>query len=78
MKIVIAPDSYKGSLTAEAVAECVERGIKKIYEKAYTVKIPMAATSGLPLITKEERNPLKATTYGTEELIKHALYMGCR
>ena len=42
MKIIIAPDSYKGSLSAKAVAECIERGIKKIYKKAHVVKIPMA------------------------------------
>lgn len=127
MKIVIAPDSYKGSLTAKAVADSIERGIKKIYEKANTIKIPMAdggegtvqslvdgtegkiikvkvkgpllkeveafygilgdgktaviemaAASGLLLVTKEERNPLKTTTYGTGQLIKNALDMGCR
>ncbi|MFT5873516.1 MAG: glycerate kinase [Clostridium sp.] len=127
MKIVIAPDSYKGSLTAQVVADCMERGIKKIYPKAYIVKIPMAdggegtvqslvdgtegkiikvevkgpllkevkafygilgdgktaviemaAASGLPLITKEEGNPMKTTTYGTGQLIKNALDRGCR
>lgn len=127
MKIVVAPDSFKGSLTAKAVAEAIESGIKSVYEKANIIKIPMAdggegtvqslvdgsrgkiikvkvkgpllkevdafygilgdgktaviemaAASGLPLIAKEERNPLKTTTYGTGELIKHALNMGCR
>ncbi len=29
MKIIIAPDSYKGSLTALEVAENIETGIKK-------------------------------------------------
>lgn len=43
-----------------------------------TAVIEMAAASGLPLLTKEERDPLKATTYGTGELIKHALDLGCR
>jgi glycerate kinase len=38
----------------------------------------MAAASGLPLLKREERNPLKTTTYGTGELIKDALNRGCR
>ena len=42
MKIVIAPDSYKGSLTDKAVADSIERRIEKIYEKANTIKIPIA------------------------------------
>lgn len=40
--------------------------------------IEMAAASGLPLIRREERNPLKTTTFGTGELIKHALDHGVR
>ena len=40
--------------------------------------IEMAAASGLPLISVEERNPMKTTTYGTGELIKDALSRGCR
>lgn len=42
MKIVIAPDSFKGSLTAKEVADYIENGIKKIKPKANTVKIPLA------------------------------------
>lgn len=40
--------------------------------------IEMAAASGLPLIGREERNPLKTTTYGTGELIRDALDRGFR
>lgn len=127
MKIVIAPDSYKGSLTAKQVAESIERGIRRIFDKAEIVKVPMAdggedtvqalvdstkgeiiqvnvkgplldnveafygilgdgstaviemaAASGLPLIPRDKRNPMITTTYGTGELIKHALDRGCR
>ena len=42
MKIVIAPDSYKGSLTALEVAENIEIGIKKAIPEAEIVKVPMA------------------------------------
>ena len=43
-----------------------------------TAVIEMASASGLPLITKEMRNPRKTTTYGTGELIKDAIKRGCR
>ena len=38
----------------------------------------MAAASGLPLIRRDERNPMRTTTYGTGELIRHALDLGLR
>jgi glycerate 2-kinase len=126
MKIVIAPDSFKGSLTALEVAESIEKGIKNIDKSIETVIIPMAdggegtvqslidasggkiitvsvqdplcrtinsfygimgdgvtaviemaAASGLPLLTNEEKNPLLTSTFGTGELIKDALDRGC-
>lgn len=43
-----------------------------------TAVIEMAAASGLPLLSGEERNPLKTTTYGTGELLRAALDKGCR
>ena len=39
--------------------------------------IEMAAASGLPLVPESLRNPLNTTTYGTGELILHALDNGC-
>jgi len=41
-----------------------------------TAVIEMAAASGLPLVPKAKRNPLKTTTYGTGELILSALEHG--
>ena len=38
--------------------------------------IEMAAASGLPLLTHEERNPLRTSTYGTGQLVLHALRNG--
>lgn len=127
MKIVIAPDSFKGSLTAKAVAENIKIGIERVSKDmeiqcvpmadggegtvqslvdatggkiievevtgplldkvdafygilgdGKTAVIEMAAASGLPLVSEEKRNPMITTTYGTGELIKHALDMGCR
>ncbi len=40
--------------------------------------IEMAAASGLPLIRRDERNPSRTTTFGTGELILHALDGGIR
>jgi len=42
MKIVIAPDSYKESLTAMEVANAVEAGFKQVMPNATYVKLPMA------------------------------------
>lgn len=127
MKIIIAPDSFKGSLSALDVCENIEKGIKKVFGDAEIVRVPMAdggegtvqslvdatggktinlkvkgpllkevdafygilgdgntaviemaSTSGITLLTKEERNPMKTTTYGTGQIIKHALNLGCR
>jgi len=127
MKIVIAPDSYKGSLSALEVAQAIQKGIKKVDNGIETVLVPMAdggegtvqslvdasegriveclvhdplfrkiksfygimgdgktaviemaAASGLPLLTPDEYNPLKTTTYGTGELIKDAIIRGCQ
>lgn len=127
VKIIIAPDSFKGSLSATEVANAIEKGIRKVDGNIDTIKVPMAdggegtveslveatvgkyikvkvndplmrkidavygmlgdnktaviemaQASGLPLLKVEERNPMKTTTYGTGELIKHALENGCR
>ena len=127
MKFVIAPDSFKGSLTALEVADSIEKGIKKIFEDSIIEKVPMAdggegtvqslvdstggkiinlkvkgpalkevnafygilgdgktaiiemaAASGLPLLSAEEKNPAITTSYGTGELIKDSLDRGCR
>lgn len=42
MKIVIAPDSFKESLTALQVADAIEAGMREIWPDATYVKVPMA------------------------------------
>lgn len=42
MKIVIAPDSFKESLSALAVADAIETGLRRVLPDAHIVKIPMA------------------------------------
>ena len=43
-----------------------------------TAVIEMASASGIELLKENERNPWKTTSYGTGELIKHALNKSCR
>lgn len=69
MKFVIAPDSFKGSLTAKEVADAIKEGISRIYPDADYAMVPMAdggegtvqslvdATHG-QLIHKQVHNPL--------------------
>ncbi|HBQ1173369.1 TPA: glycerate kinase [Klebsiella aerogenes] len=125
MKIVIAPDSYKESLSALDVATAIETGFREIYPHAEYVKVPvadggegtveamvaatqghivqvsvtgplgepvnafyglsgdmrcayieMAAASGLESVPPTRRNPLQTTSWGTGELIRHALDAG--
>lgn len=127
IKIVIAPDSFKGSLSAMEAAIAIEKGIKDYLPNADTILLPvadggegtmdslvdatkgrkmevdvkgplgspvkaeygelgdgitcvieMASASGLCLLSKDERNPMEATTYGTGQLIKVALDNGYR
>lgn len=127
MKFVLAPDSFKESMTALEVADSMERGLRRVFPDCEIVKVPMAdggegtvrslvdategkiitvevmgplhdpvnaefgllgdgetaviemaSASGIMHTTKENRNPLFTTTYGTGELIKHALDLGVR
>ncbi|MFZ1493817.1 MAG: glycerate kinase [Candidatus Competibacter denitrificans] len=127
MRIVAAPDSYKGSVSAVAVAQAMERGIRQVFPTAEVCKVPisdggegtvealvtatngqfrqtqvidplghpvtaqwgilgdgktavieMAAASGLPLLSPDQRNPCITTTFGTGQLLKAALDAGLR
>ncbi|WP_108672070.1 glycerate kinase [Peribacillus acanthi] len=42
MKIVIAPDSFKGSMTALEAAKSIERGVKKAMPSCETILVPVA------------------------------------
>ncbi|HOF03220.1 MAG TPA: glycerate kinase, partial [Atribacterota bacterium] len=42
MKIIIAPDSFKGSLSAIEVSEAIAQGVKQAYPNAIIEKVPMA------------------------------------
>jgi glycerate kinase len=42
MRIIVAPDSFKGSVSALGVAEAMERGIHAVFPEAEVVKVPIA------------------------------------
>ncbi|OIN84683.1 glycerate kinase [Francisella sp. TX07-6608] len=42
MKILIAPDSFKESLLALQVCDCIESGFKKVFPNAEYIKVPVA------------------------------------
>ena len=42
MKIVIAPDSFKDSLSAQGVADAIALGLAEVWPDAQLIKCPMA------------------------------------
>lgn len=125
MRILIAPDSFKGSLTAAQAAEAMAAGARQAFPESEILTVPMAdggegtvealvtgtggqflirpvtgplgeqvearfgllgdgqtaviemaAASGLLLVPPARRDPRLTTTYGTGELIRHALDLG--
>ena len=71
MKVVVAPDSYKGSISALAVAEAIERGVRAVFPDAEVAKVPIAdggegtvdalvAATGGRVEEREVRGPLGA------------------
>lgn len=42
MKIIVAPDSFKGNQTALAVADAIERGMRRFNQNLEIIKVPMA------------------------------------
>ena len=58
MKIILAPDSFKGSLTSMEVAEAMERGIKRVLPGADCIKIPW------PMVGRERYSPCLMRSVG--------------
>jgi len=126
MRVLVAPDSYKESMSAKLAAESIRRGLLSVNPKlqldvlpladggegtvqslveatggiikmasvhdplhrmiraAYgilgdgrTAIIEMAAASGIELLKDHEKNPMKTSSYGTGELVLHALERDC-
>jgi glycerate kinase len=69
LKIAVAPDGFKGSLTALQAATCIERGLKQALRGVTVIKIPMAdggggtartvaAATGGRMVTRRVTDPL--------------------
>jgi len=69
MRIIVAPDSFKGSVSALGVAEAMERGIRVVFPEAEVLKVPIAdggegtvealvVATGGRLLHTEVRGPL--------------------
>ena len=72
---------FEGKIYSVTVKDPLQRNVNSEYgilKDGSTAVIEMAKASGLELLKEEEKNPLITTTYGTGQLIKHALDKGCR
>jgi glycerate kinase len=124
MKIVIAPDSFKGSASSLEIAQWLQSGISSVNSKATIIKVPiadggegsldsvinagfmahtftvtgpvgnpvaarigikadtalveLAEASGLSKLPMNKLEALNATSFGTGELILHALNLGAK
>lgn len=66
-------------VTIEAHGPLMEpiRATYAVSQDGKTAYMEMAATSGLPLVPQEKRNPMLTTTYGVGEMILDATGRGC-
>lgn len=76
-------ETLRRELGAERVSLTVSDPLRRPIEAHYAISgstaiIEMAAASGLTLLSSDERNPLKTTTYGTGEMVADAIARGCR
>ena len=76
-------EAFHATLGGESVPVTVRDPLMRPVTAKYllqgeTAVIEIAQASGLPLLTKEERNPLVATSYGTGQLVADAVRRGAR
>ncbi len=74
-------DGMNGKMQKIEVTGPLGKKIKSEYgiiEESKTAVIEMAAAAGITLISDSERNPMNTTTYGVGEIIKDAVFKGCR
>jgi glycerate kinase len=72
-------EKCRGKVIEKEVHDPLGRKIKASFgliDNGQTAVIEMADASGLRLLNKDELNPLKASSYGTGELVKFALDAG--
>ncbi len=74
-------DATGGKFVKRTVSDPLGRRIKATFGLSgdgKTAVMEMAEASGLALLKPRERNPMKTSTYGTGEMMKHALKLGVR
>jgi glycerate kinase len=74
-------DATRGEIRIQRVTGPLSEPVNAFYGllgDGHTAVIEMAASSGLPLVPPQRRNPRIATSYGVGELIKAALDQGRR
>ncbi|GAA2727169.1 hypothetical protein CAE01nite_25140 [Cellulomonas aerilata] len=79
--VIVAPDKFKGSLTAVEVARHVAAGLPveaTIAVRDDVALVELAQASGLALMPAGRLDPLGATSAGTGEMVRAALDAGCR
>jgi len=72
---------WQGTYHTVTVQDPLGRSIEAVFgliNNGQTAIIELAQASGLKYLTSEERNPLRASTYGTGQLLKAALEAGAR
>ena len=69
--------AYQKVIASDPLMRLIETGYGVSGDKRIAF-IEMAAVNGLPLLSATERNPMLTTTYGTGELILHAIEHGYR
>jgi len=74
-------DATGGKFVKRTVSDPLGRRVKATFGLSgdgKTAVMEMAEASGLALLKPRERNPMKTSTYGTGEMMKHALKLGVR
>lgn len=74
-------DATRGKFLECMVTAPLGEKVKAVYGMlggGRTAVMEMAAASGLPLVPRDRRNPLLTTSYGTGEMLLHALRSGAR
>ncbi|MCM1135957.1 MAG: glycerate kinase [Clostridium sp.] len=93
-QVVVRPVADGGEGTVEAltlgmyghmekvvVSDPLGRPVEAVYgilDNTKTAVIEIAAAAGIVLISEEEKNPMDTTTYGVGQMIRDAVYKGCR
>ena len=76
-------EAFRAATGGETISLTVRDPMMRLVTACYlvagdTAVIEIAQASGLTLLSPEERNPMRATSYGTGQLVADAVRRGCR